>query len=79
LPVASGPPVGVILRSGCGVEQIARRPAGGFTLTLTDGTTLAATACWLATGGCRRTAHGRSPKCSGTRWPRPCRRCSLCK
>ena len=51
--------VGVILRSGCGVEQIARRPSGGFTLTLTDGTTLACDRVLLATGGCRTPAHGR--------------------
>jgi predicted Rossmann fold flavoprotein len=50
---------GVKLHAQCGVETIARPPAGGFALTLSTGKILAADRVLLATGGCRTPALGQ--------------------
>jgi len=47
---------GVELIANCGVEEVARRPEGGFLLTLTGGRTLGCERLMLATGGCRAAA-----------------------
>jgi predicted Rossmann fold flavoprotein len=49
---------GVVLRSGCGVARIARKPEGGFELGLAGGETREADRVLLATGGCRTAAGG---------------------
>ena len=49
---------GVKLRPGCGVEAVARRPEGGFELTLARGERLICDRLLLATGGCRTAAAG---------------------
>ncbi len=49
---------GVKLRPGCGVEAAARRPEGGFELTLARGERLICDRLLLATGGCRTAAAG---------------------
>ncbi len=49
---------GVRLRSGRGVEAVARRPGGGFELTLGRGERLVCDRLLLATGGCRTAAAG---------------------
>jgi predicted Rossmann fold flavoprotein len=49
---------GVDQRTGCGLARVTRKPAGGFQLTLTDGTTLECGRLLLATGGCRSGAAG---------------------
>jgi predicted Rossmann fold flavoprotein len=50
---------GVELLANRGLEQVARRTEGGFSLTLTDGETLVCERLMLATGGCRAAAAGR--------------------
>lgn len=50
---------GVELLANRGLEGVARRGGGGFTLTLTDGETLVCERLMLATGGCRAAAAGR--------------------
>ncbi len=44
---------GVKWRLRCGVERVARKPGGGFELTLSTGETMACDRLLLATGGCR--------------------------
>jgi len=50
---------GVALRVNAGVAGLARRPEGGFTLTLTNGEVLEGDRVLLATGGCRSAALGQ--------------------
>ena len=52
---------GVTLRANCGVEQVAKNPAGGFDLTLAHGEKLSCDKLLLATGGCRTDALGQLP------------------
>ena len=49
-------PAGVKLLANTGLAGAARRPAGGFELTLADGATLDCERLLLATGGCSATA-----------------------
>jgi predicted Rossmann fold flavoprotein len=49
---------GVKLQPNCGVEQIVKRPDGGFDLALSTGQPLACQRVLLATGGCRTAALG---------------------
>jgi predicted Rossmann fold flavoprotein len=49
---------GVELFTNRGLEAVARRGEGGFSLTLTDGETLGCQRLMLATGGCRAAAAG---------------------
>jgi predicted Rossmann fold flavoprotein len=48
----------VTLRANCGLAGVARRPGGGFVLTLSTGEMLACDRLLLATGGCRAAAAG---------------------
>jgi predicted Rossmann fold flavoprotein len=48
----------VKLLANCGAARIARQPAGGFQLTLTNGESLACDRLLLATGGCRAAQAG---------------------
>ncbi len=50
---------GVALLANHGLEAVARRPAGGFALTLAGGKQLDCERLMLATGGCRAAAGGR--------------------
>lgn len=50
---------GVKLHALCGVDAIARSPAGGFELKLSTGKTIACDRVLLATGGCRTPALGQ--------------------
>lgn len=49
---------GVVLRPNCGVETVAKLPAGGFELRLSNGERLSCDRLLLATGGCRTAAQG---------------------
>jgi predicted Rossmann fold flavoprotein len=44
---------GVVLNTHCGLDAVARRPEGGFDLTLSDGRRMECEALLLALGGCR--------------------------
>lgn len=49
----------VRLTADCGVQNVARRPEGGFELTLAKGGQLGCDQLLLATGGCRAAAAGQ--------------------
>lgn len=49
---------GIALHAHAGVEEIARRPGGGFELALTGGKKMVCDSLLLATGGCRSVAQG---------------------
>jgi predicted Rossmann fold flavoprotein len=50
---------GVKFKANCGVERVAKNPAGGFELTLSNGENLSCDRLLLATGGCRTPALGQ--------------------
>lgn len=50
---------GIKLKTGCGVEIVAKKSGGGFDLSLSGGETLSCDRLLLATGGCRTPALGQ--------------------
>jgi predicted Rossmann fold flavoprotein len=50
---------GIQLKANCGIETAAKKPGGGFELTLSNGEQLLCDKLVLATGGCRTPALGQ--------------------
>lgn len=57
--LAAAGKAGVRIRTGCGLQEVQRKPGGGFRLALTDGSGAEADKLLLATGGNKNTAGYR--------------------